>query len=65
MRSTFWATNKKRHRFAEHSGVHRLLWNVEVSKLAGGSSEDTMNAASNAPVKRQKKRIQWLHNEGD
>ena len=28
--------------------------NVEVSKLAGGSSEDTMNAASNAPVKKQK-----------
>ena len=29
--------------------------NVEVSKLAGGSSEETMNAASNAPVKKQKK----------
>ena len=32
-----------------------LSGNVEVSKLAGGSSEDTMNAASNAPVKKQKK----------
>ena len=29
--------------------------NVEVSKLAGGSAEDTMNAASNAPSKKQKK----------
>ena len=29
--------------------------NVEVSKVVGGSSEDTMNAASNAPVKKQKK----------
>ena len=32
-----------------------LSGNVEVSKLAGGSSEDTMNAASNAPGKKQKK----------
>ena len=39
--------------FAELSGV--LSGNVEVSKLAGGSYEDTMNAASNAPVKKQKK----------
>ena len=32
-----------------------LSWNVEVSKLAGGSYEDTMNAASTAPAKKQEK----------
>merc|ERR1712107_243414 len=32
-----------------------LSGNVEVSKLAGGSYEDTMNAASTAPSKKQKK----------
>ena len=32
-----------------------LSGNVEMSKLASGSYEDTMNAASNAPVKKQKK----------
>ena len=32
-----------------------LSGNVEVSKLAGGSYEDTVNAASIAPAKKQKK----------
>ena len=32
-----------------------LSGNVEVSKLAGGSYEDTMNAASTAQAKKQKK----------
>ena len=32
-----------------------LSGNVEASKLAGGSYEDTMNSSSEAPVKKQKK----------
>ena len=32
-----------------------LSWNVELSKLAGGSYEDTMNAASTALAKKQEK----------
>ena len=32
-----------------------LSGNVEMSKLAGGSYEETMNAASNAPAEKQKK----------
>ena len=32
-----------------------LTGNVEVSKLFGGSYEDTMNAASTAPAKKQEK----------
>ena len=40
--------------FAELSGGG-LSGNVEVSKLAGESYEDTMSAASNAPAKKQKK----------
>ena len=39
--------------FAELSGGV-LSGNVEMSKLAGGSYEDTMNATSNAPAKKQK-----------
>ena len=54
MQSTCWVTKVKATSLAELSGGG-FSGNVEVSKLAGGSYEDTMNATSTAPDKKQEK----------